>query len=164
MSRRADMHGFTLVELMTTVALLIISIAIAVPSFTSMVRNNQLQNKAEELKSLLEYARIQAVTQRRTYLLSPDPNAPSDSTVRVIRPRGGDVERKIVIDTAQAKILHSSLTDNTLEFRSNGTAAQARFTICRDADKTTGYLVEVKASGSIALSTPAKAKLTTCTP
>ena len=67
MSRLKDMRGFTLVELMITIALLAIVATIAVPNFVQFIRNNQVQAKADELKTFLQYARGQAVATRKKY-------------------------------------------------------------------------------------------------
>ena len=62
MSRLKGMRGFTLVELMITIALLGVVATIAVPNFVQFIRNNQVQAKADELKTFLQYARGQACT------------------------------------------------------------------------------------------------------
>ena len=67
MSFLKGMRGFTLIELMITVVLLTIVATVAVPNFTRFIQNNQVQAKADELKSLLQYARGQAVTRRKAY-------------------------------------------------------------------------------------------------
>ena len=142
MSRRTDMHGFTLVELMITLTLLGIFAAIAVPSFNSLIRNNQVQSKAEELVIFLQHARGQAVLNRQVYEVQIKSNAP-------------------------AEILSSALSDDKLVYRANGTATPAKFTICRDSDPTTGYLLEVQASGGLVLYPRGKkdgAALDSCTP
>lgn len=54
-------RGFTLVELMVTVAVLAILIAIATPSFTSVINNNRLAGHANEFVATLQLARMEAV-------------------------------------------------------------------------------------------------------
>lgn len=58
---RGASRGFTLVELMVTVAVLAILIAIATPSFTSVINNNRLAGHANELVASLQLARMEAV-------------------------------------------------------------------------------------------------------
>jgi len=53
-------RGFTLIELMTTLAVLIISLALAAPALTSFVRSNRLNAAQSELVSSLMLARSEA--------------------------------------------------------------------------------------------------------
>ena len=53
--------GFTLVELMVTVAVLAIISAIAFPSFTSLMNSNRLAGAANDLVGDLQYARSEAI-------------------------------------------------------------------------------------------------------
>lgn len=56
--------GFTLIEAMVVVALVAILAALAVPSFTTMVANQRLSSAAQELQTLLQFARAEAVYKR----------------------------------------------------------------------------------------------------
>lgn len=62
--RRA--HGFTLVELMVTLAVAAIVMTMAVPSFTEMTQNNRLTTQANQLVAALNLARSEAITRRVT--------------------------------------------------------------------------------------------------
>ncbi len=62
--------GFTLVELLIVVALLALFAAIAVPSFTRLTRGNQTLAAANEIYSVLQYARSEALTRGRGVTVS----------------------------------------------------------------------------------------------
>jgi len=53
--------GFTLVELMFTVAILAIVIGVGVPSFNSVIKNYRITTAANDAASLLQFARAEAV-------------------------------------------------------------------------------------------------------
>jgi type IV fimbrial biogenesis protein FimT len=54
-------RGFTLVELMVTVAVLIILITAGVPSFTDLVQNQRVKTAVSDLHSTLVFARSEAI-------------------------------------------------------------------------------------------------------
>ncbi|MCC5826462.1 GspH/FimT family pseudopilin [Alkalimonas sp.] len=53
--------GFTLIELMVTVAVMAIVLTVAIPSFTNLINGNRLTSQANELLSALSYARSEAI-------------------------------------------------------------------------------------------------------
>jgi type IV fimbrial biogenesis protein FimT len=55
--------GLTLIELMTTLAVLVISLTLVAPAFTSFLRSNRLQAAQSELVSSLMLARSEAARQ-----------------------------------------------------------------------------------------------------
>lgn len=56
--------GFTLIEMMVVVALVVILAALAMPSFTTMIANQRVSSAAQELQTLLQYARAEGVYKR----------------------------------------------------------------------------------------------------
>lgn len=69
--------GFTLVELMITIALVAIIVGIAIPSFRDMIMNNRLVAQANDVVTLLNLGRSEAVKRGRRVVLcnTADPNA-----------------------------------------------------------------------------------------
>lgn len=60
-NRKSASHGFTLVELLVTVAVLAVVLGIAVPSYQSFISRNRLAATTNELVSALALARSEAV-------------------------------------------------------------------------------------------------------
>ena len=54
-------NGFTLIELMTTLAILAIVVAFGVPSFSYTIKNNRQSSQLNTLISAINYARTEAV-------------------------------------------------------------------------------------------------------
>jgi type IV fimbrial biogenesis protein FimT len=58
-------RGFTLVELMVTLAVLAILITVGIPAFGDLVRNNRVTSQTNELVTALNIARSEAVKRGR---------------------------------------------------------------------------------------------------
>lgn len=54
-------QGFTLIELVVTVSVLAIIVAMAVPSFTSMINSNRLATNANELVAAVQLAKMESL-------------------------------------------------------------------------------------------------------
>jgi len=59
-----EQEGFTLIEMMVVVVLVAILAALAMPSFTAMIANQRVTSAAQELQTLLQYARAEGVYKR----------------------------------------------------------------------------------------------------
>ncbi|MFC3717078.1 GspH/FimT family pseudopilin [Luteimonas soli] len=64
-------RGFTLVELMVTLAVLTIIAVIAMPSFANLIRGNRLVSSANEMVALLQTARTSAISNRASVTVCP---------------------------------------------------------------------------------------------
>ncbi|NIR32538.1 MAG: prepilin-type N-terminal cleavage/methylation domain-containing protein [Gammaproteobacteria bacterium] len=76
-------RGFTLFELMITVAIGALLVTLAVPSFNTMLQNNRLTSQINEFVATLQLARSEAVKRNETVILcaTDDPAAdPLDCT------------------------------------------------------------------------------------
>ena len=63
--RKDGMAGFTIVELMVSLAIAAVLIGIAVPAFNTLVRQREMTARANDLVLALAYARSEAVRQGR---------------------------------------------------------------------------------------------------
>lgn len=70
-------RGFTLIELMVTVAVLAIVLGIAVPSFQAQVINNRSQTMGEEFAQALNFARSEAVKNKQRVSICASSNGTS---------------------------------------------------------------------------------------
>jgi type IV fimbrial biogenesis protein FimT len=73
-------RGFTLVELMTTLTALAITLSFAVPSFQTVVNNNRRASAVNQLVSTMHVARSEAVTRNLQVTVCPSTDGTSCST------------------------------------------------------------------------------------
>ena len=67
--------GFTLIELLVVLALLAILLALAVPNFRTLVQNTRATSQANELLTMLQYARSEALKRGRPVSLCQSEDA-----------------------------------------------------------------------------------------
>jgi prepilin-type N-terminal cleavage/methylation domain-containing protein len=70
-SKRHLHKGFTLVELMVTLAVLAILIAIAAPSMEQMIRQNRLDADVQKIQTAFSFARSEAIKRSATVSVVP---------------------------------------------------------------------------------------------
>jgi len=82
----ASYRGFTLLELMVTVAVLSILLTMGVPAFGDLVRNNRITAQANQLVSAINIARSEAVKRGRNVQVAvvPDGGGAWSAEVRVV--------------------------------------------------------------------------------
>lgn len=69
--------GFTLIELIVTMALAVIVLTIGVPSFQDMLRTNRAATQTNEFTSAITLARSEAAKRNRNVVLCPSTNQAS---------------------------------------------------------------------------------------
>lgn len=72
--------GFSLIELMVTVAVLAVVLAVAYPSFTGLINSNRLTGNANEMVAAIQLARSEAVTRNVSVVLCRSDDATTCAT------------------------------------------------------------------------------------
>lgn len=144
--------GFSLIELMVTLAVLAIVLGLAAPSFSSMVRDNRALSLGSELQGTLQFARSEAVKRRQSVIVCRRNAAGTDcengadwSGGWLVRQSGGDVLK--VWDRAQGVVVVGPNAGVT--FRGNGMASVSELSVkptaCTDKQKR---VITVTATGA----------------
>ncbi|WP_019626001.1 GspH/FimT family pseudopilin [Thioalkalivibrio sp. ALJT] len=113
-------QGFTLVELMVTIAVFAVLASIAVPSFRFIIENNRVTTAANELTTAFNYARSEAVRRGLPVSVCPLDGAWADGW-QVVRSEGcgGDLLREWTELPTRVTITASG-TDSYLAFDALG--------------------------------------------
>lgn len=134
--------GFSLVELMTAIAIMAVLMAIAVPSFTSLINSNRLTSQGNEIVASLQYARSEAIRSNRRATLCPSTDGSSCSNAddwgRLITMVGDSVVRDTSIG-GKAKVSANAtkvdFSSDGLARDSNGMLSTIAITVCIDTER-----------------------------
>lgn len=122
--------GFTLIELMVTIAVLAVVLGIAVPSFQGITNRNRLTAITNEVVGAIQLTRMEAIRRNQRVVMCPTTNgttcAGADWTRIVVREAavGGDAIREFRFLGRGISVNASSnvTTGNQLSFNSSGFA------------------------------------------
>lgn len=120
--------GFTLLELVITVAVLAITLSIAIPSFQGITNRNRLTAVANELSAALQLTRMEAIRRNARVTFCPSTDGAAcggDNWMRsIVLAPGGEVVREFRFTGRGLNIRPSTNVDNgdRISFGSNGFA------------------------------------------
>ena len=113
-------HGFSLIELIITIAIVAILVGIGVPSYRSTIHTNKLDTTRELLRAAISYGKNTAIAQNRPVIMQLENNIltfsinPSDAASTI---------NKIVLDPSQETKISYKTNTQDVEFSANGTLA-----------------------------------------
>jgi type IV fimbrial biogenesis protein FimT len=141
--RHHPMRGFTLVELMVTLAVAAVLSMLAAPSFSAMYSNLRVQGMASELAADLQYARSEAVRRRADVQLASD----ADGLGYAIR-TGTETVKSVRFSTGV----------------SIGTGASATYSALRALAGESAFTLAGTSGASLRISTNAMGRVSLCSP
>jgi type IV fimbrial biogenesis protein FimT len=121
--------GFTIMELMITVALAAVLLGVGIPSFRAIMANNRLTTSSNDFVSAINFARSEAIARNIPVTFCRADPADTDECETDDEPWAGwividdedNVLRSGVIDNyTNTQIVVSDLTNQTLTFGSDG--------------------------------------------
>ncbi|ENV10334.1 hypothetical protein F966_01513 [Acinetobacter higginsii] len=135
--------GFTLVELIVTIAVLAIIAVTAAPSFATMYSRQKLESSARELAMKIAEARSQAVLLRQSTGVCLASLSEDDCATAIAIPK---VEtQRIFIARLDSGVTSANTSSTNLSFRRNGSlAAQKNFILQR---QNLSYCIQVGVIG-----------------
>ena len=150
--QRQKTSGFTLVELLVTLAIAAISLTLGVPSFVSFVNKNELSSVSAELVSTLQDARERAVSTGKTVTIDQQANGISCTYTQ-----DGNTENCDGLDLSGSDISISAAAagysdTNTISFNQSGLAdSEYRLAISHADIATHEFEIRILNSGRISV-------------
>jgi len=137
--------GFTLIELMVTIAVLAIIASIAAPNISTQLANQRVKSTAATLANALKEAKVESRILRQPLSLTYDDSSKTINVQNI-------VSNKVVATIASYKYDSKTIIKSTIstsQFRPNKTADAITYTIC-DIKNTAGpRQIEVSSVGNI---------------
>jgi len=114
------LKGFSLVELMVTLTIGAVVLAIGVPALGDMYRNNAVRSKANEVLALLQFCRSEAIKQQANLLFSVSDTA---NGWQVVISRQADASQIRVAQMTEAELSAGGTASFTFDNRGRVNAA-----------------------------------------
>jgi type IV fimbrial biogenesis protein FimT len=147
LKRQTTSSGFTLIELMVTIAVLAIIVSIAAPNISTQLANQRVKSTAATLANALKEAKVESVIRRQPLLLSFNN---SNKIINVQYIVSGQVKTTIASYSYDVKsTIKSATSSNSNEFKPNKVAEVATYTICDRNNTATPINITVSATSVI---------------
>lgn len=157
-SRSVRAQGFTIIELMIVLLIAGVLLAVGIPSFQTMIKNNRIVSTTNELLGAIKFARVEAMSRGRDVHVG----AGSGSVGWVVWLDGSganddawDPGEEIRVWSAPSNTISIAVGGGTFTvFNSTGFPSAANdFTVCDDRTGEDGNTVDLLASGVLVRAT-----------
>lgn len=151
--------GFTLIELMITVAIMSIMLTIGLPSFQSIIASSRLTSSANAMVSALQLARFEALKQHKTVTISKREDEWQDGWDVFIDPN----ENGVFESGSDEKLVSYDKLSSAVSVTGNGYSSYASYDASGRINKIGNFLfkaqsecrkVVIAATGRIRVETP----------
>ena len=142
---RMTSSGFTLIELMVTIAVLAIIVGIAAPSISTQLANQRVKSTTATLANALKEARVESVIRRQKIEVSYNNNNDKSGTIKIKE----DDNLKSVIANYTYDARSVIKGDDDIEFKPNKTADKETLMICDKNKNAAPMQVQVSKLGNI---------------
>ena len=149
--RASQIRGFTLMEMMVTLIIAAILTSIAVPSFTNLIRRNQITTYANEFATSVNLARSEAIKRGRSISITSNNGTDWTQGWNVNIVATGELLR-----TAPALTGDNTFTsgaNNTVTFNGRGfttLGAEENWSLC-NANVVAGRRIRIEVTGRISI-------------
>jgi len=164
MKKNNKIQGFTLLELMITLAVAIVITTIGVPSFMGLIRDSRMTTIANDFLTDLSYARSEAATRNKEVIIQSQSGTAlewqdgwvifylddSDPPVPVI------LRRHIKLPSGYKLVSNSATFNDQIVYESTGlmsTSFNGSFFLCMNNDASTARAVVINSLGRARIDT-----------
>ncbi len=141
---RHNSSGFTLIELMVTIAVMAIIVSIAAPSVSTQLANQRVKSTAATLESALKEAKVESLIRRQNITLTYNNNTTNVGTINIT----DDNSNQVATYQYDAKSI-IKVGSTSIAFSPNKTAGATTYTICDSNTAAIGQQIEVTTVGLI---------------
>lgn len=142
---RMTSSGFTLIELMVTIAVLAIIVGIAAPSISNQLANQRVKSTTATLANALKEARVESVIRRQKIKVSYNNNDKRAGTIEIKE----DGNLNSAIATYKYDARSSIKGGGNIKFKPNKTAEEETYVICDTNTSASPMQVKVNKLGNI---------------
>ena len=136
---RNTSSGFTLIELMVTIAVLAIIVSIAAPNISTQLANQRVKSTTAMLENALKEAKAESIIRRQPLTLSFDDNS---KVIKIQHTVNGQVQSTIASYSYHTKNTIKPINGST-RFNANKIANASIYTICDSSTSVRPQQVEV---------------------
>lgn len=143
MKRQYQPHGFTLIELLIAISVAGILLSIAIPSFSTMIRNNRLATQTNQIIAAINFARSEAIKRNTgitfcrantiTATTCAGGNDANNWSTWIVLANGTNVRSGTVDSSGGTIVVRSNLSNNSMLLSPDGLAQTGNILIANQS-------------------------------